>query len=617
MREIKIKKIKIENFKGIKKQEIAFNDRTSICSENGKGKTSIADAICWMFFNKNSNDASKFNVRPLDKNNEQIQDVVVYVQATLEIDGEEVEITKTQKRSVSAGRITNENGYLVNGYPKTEKEYNSLIADLAPESILKILMLPAFFTAMKWQDQRSQLMEIVESETDLELLEKFTGYDEIKDLIAEASPEDVIKKYTADKKEIEKEVQELPTRIDELESQFKDFDYPHAKEQLKEYEKILADLEYSKQKEMELQFEISGYKQRFEIEYDKKKQEIDRKKTFLANRLGEVEIRIKKQTITIQDIELFRNKLQKEIEALKKEYEEVKSRTFPKEKYVFDEKSTVCALCGRELPAEQIDDLKKKWEEKVKRSQKEFDQKKQDEVDYIKETGNAKFLKAKEEEEKLESYSATLSELNKERERTLKEISELEKELDKLEKPNIEEDKTYKELIEKQQCLVTKIKETEIPDVDELKATISNYGSAELRIKNLKARQKCASQNIADVEKILFLVDKFVRQKLEYISKSINDCFEMCDFKLFEKLNNGNIKETCQCIVNGVPYSDLNTAHKILVGLDIVKAFQKHFDLKTFILLDNAECINSYLIPDLNCQMIDFRVTEDKEITIK
>ena len=41
---------------------------------------------------------------------------------------------------------------------------------------------------------------------------------------------------------------------------------------------------------------------------------------------------------------------------------------------------------------------------------------------------------------------------------------------------------------------------------------------------------------------------------------------------MFGKQVDGTEYDTCECMVNGVPYSDLNTAAKINAGIDIINA---------------------------------------------
>ena len=77
------------------------------------------------------------------------------------------------------------------------------------------------------------------------------------------------------------------------------------------------------------------------------------------------------------------------------------------------------------------------------------------------------------------------------------------------------------------------------------------------------------------------------------------------------------MKECCEVTYNGVPYSDLNTGHRVVAGLEIIRALQRKFDTYAPVFIDNAESINEFNVPDMGeCQMILLKVTEDKELTV-
>ena len=92
-----LKSLHIENFKGIKNLDVSFGRKTKIKGQNAAGKTTVFDAFTWLLFNKNSAGEEKFNVRPLDSDGKPIHNVEIKVVSTLEVDGKDVELAKTQK----------------------------------------------------------------------------------------------------------------------------------------------------------------------------------------------------------------------------------------------------------------------------------------------------------------------------------------------------------------------------------------------------------------------------------------------------------------------------------------------------------------------------------------
>ena len=73
----------------------------------------------------------------------------------------------------------------------------------------------------------------------------------------------------------------------------------------------------------------------------------------------------------------------------------------------------------------------------------------------------------------------------------------------------------------------------------------------------------------------------------------------------------------CEPMVKGKSYATaLNSGHKILAELDIIKALQKIYDCQVPVFLDNAERVNSCNLPSMECQLIALRVAENEELEI-
>ena len=138
-----------------------------------------------------------------------------------------------------------------------------------------------------------------------------------------------------------------------------------------------------------------------------------------------------------------------------------------------------------------------------------------------------------------------------------------------------------------------------------------------VQIEELTAEQKAVAQRIANTEMIVDMVQDFVRKKMELIGSKVNGLFNGVCFKLFDIQINGGIKEVCECTVNGVPYGSLNNGHRIVAGLEIIRALQQVYGVKAPIFIDNAEAINDFNIPAMDNQMILLKVTDDDKLTVK
>ena len=132
----------------------------------------------------------------------------------------------------------------------------------------------------------------------------------------------------------------------------------------------------------------------------------------------------------------------------------------------------------------------------------------------------------------------------------------------------------------------------------------------EKRIKELEEEQMNVEATLAQVLQQQDELMSFVQQKMDYIGKMINNRFSTVRFKLFDKQINGGISEVCEATVNGVPYADLNSGHRIIAGLEIAKAFQDIYDFQCPVFIDNAESLSSENIPKVDGQLILLSVAD-------
>jgi hypothetical protein len=139
----------------------------------------------------------------------------------------------------------------------------------------------------------------------------------------------------------------------------------------------------------------------------------------------------------------------------------------------------------------------------------------------------------------------------------------------------------------------------------------------EKRIKDLKAEEKRYAKEFEELEKQLFLIESFIKTKVSMLNDRINSKFEIVRFKLFNQLVNGGIEECCVFTVNGVPYDGgLNSAARTQGGLDIIRTLQQHYGIAPVVWIDNRESCTQ--IPGMPCQVISLYVSPaDKTLRIE
>ena len=166
-----------------------------------------------------------------------------------------------------------------------------------------------------------------------------------------------------------------------------------------------------------------------------------------------------------------------------------------------------------------------------------------------------------------------------------------------------------------------KVEKTQLQaELDVVKAEIAKASKnveIEERIGALEEEQREVGQKVADQEKMLYLLEQFIKAKMLRICESINSKFNTVSWKLFEEQLNGGMRECCECTVNGVPYSTLNSGHRIVAGLDIIQSLSELYGVTAPIFVDNAESLNEYNVPDMVAQMILLAVSDDKELKVE
>jgi DNA repair exonuclease SbcCD ATPase subunit len=676
---ITIKSIHIENFKGIKMLDVTFSGKTKISGQNAVGKTTIFDAFTWLLFNKNSSGEEKFNVRPLNEGM-RVDNVEIKVSAILDVDGKGVELSKTQKQNWVKKRGTdtavlqgNVNSFEIDGYPKSEADFKAYVSELAQsEEMFKMLTNPQYFSSLKWKDQRDILMKLVSDVSDVsdvELAQTDAKYAPLLSELEKApSTDDIRAKFSKALSEWKKKQAEIPVRIDEAMKSKVDIDVAEQELAKTDLETKIADIDAKikdsdgvmmelGREEMQLQFDMSGIMQTMNRDLTNRRSEIEAELRDLQNEMKRFADTIALKERQVSESETVISNADSERKRLGEKYNAEKAKAFDEFPYlfdesewVFDENSTVCSLCGQKLPEDKIEKLKADFEsrkrkakadaeEKLKSEKIRFDTEKRTALNRLVAIGterknlitklrdeNAKakeeikFLKEQEQEDiaKKEKLCQQLSSIPEiadysQNEEYVKMKARHDEVLEEIEKMNANgEDAAVESLKSEKEEL-----QERLYDVNKIIAKASMNVEIDERISELQTEQKEIGQKVADQEYILYLLEEFIRFKLNKVSESINSHFKTVKFKLFDMQLNGGMKDCCECTVGGVPYSSLNSGHKIVAGLDIIRSLSELYGVSVPIFVDNAESLNDFNVPDMDMQLILLTVTEDKQLKVE
>lgn len=654
---INIKSLHIENFKGCRELDIHFGERTSIHGANATGKTTIVDAFMWLLFDKNSSGDSKFQVRPLDKSGNQIDNVEIKVVAVLDVDGREIKLQKIQKQKwvKPRGRQEKElagniNEFEINDIPKKEKDYNAYIADLVDEKVFKLITSPAAFVSLKWQEQRDILLKLVSEVTDADVIAANPELRPLSDELSQFTAEELTAKAKKALSAYKKKQVELPARIDEVSKSMVDIDTAELelqanalKEQIAELESQMDDTnaqyeQWQKQSDEILQkkMELNEYVRKANAGLVEKKGRLNRELLELQQKLRDTQNDFRMAELDKKRCEGNLERYNKERDSILFQWKEWKSKTFNESCWIFDENDTICKQCGQKLPAEQAEERKANFEKRKANALEKFNDEKKAHIDNLENLGTEATNSIKDASTGIDFASDKMAELALQSGTLKKEISAKEDELATIpQEVDLSGNQDFQSIqaeviameeahnsmasaadIRGQLKILISGKREELSGVQAKIASADNT-VAEERIAELQAEQKQVGQQVADCEKQLYLLEQFTRAKMNMLSDKINARFKKANFILFKNQINGGMAECCECEYGGVPYSSLNSGHRIVVGLDIINTLQDIYEVKAPVWTDNAEGINGFNLPDMDCQMITLAVSDDKELRLE
>lgn len=598
--QIKIKTLKLENFKGIKDLTIDFKDTTNIYGDNAVGKTTIFDAYSWLLWDKDSLNRKDFAIKPYDKNGEEVHNLESIVEGDFSFDDTDLNLKKiykevwTKKRGSTQAEFTGHTtDYYINAVPVKKKEYSERIESVLSEDNFNLLSNPLYFNQFLVKTERREiLLSLIEDVKPEDIIAKNK---DLEELDLETYTVDELKKMAKDSaRKINKDIESIPARIDELDkSKIHDIDFDalefrkrNTLPAIKEIDEKLADASKMAEGMTEITEQITA---------------LQKEKSDLAenyqNKCFEVNLKNKNVMLEKEHDKLALEETKKNIESLKDLVEKAREewQKVHKEQYQGDFK---CPTCGQDLLPDQIE-----------KTMANFNKKKSEKLGGIEE--KAKDLKIKIEEcEKL----IAIYEVKEYKEEDLptepirlqeidQEINEAKAKLSDFSLDN------KKDLLEKKDFLNA--------DLEEINKQLSLQGQNEKideRINELESREKELAKLYEEQQRIIYLCEEYTKAYVDLVSDKINDSFDLVKFKLFENQINGGIIETCEATFKGVPYSDLNNAAKINAGLDVINSLSDKLDLKVPIFIDNAESVNELIKTDT--QLVRLVVSKDKEIKI-
>lgn len=648
MKQVVIKSMKLVNFKGLRDFSIEFNDSvTNVLGKNGSGKTTVFDAFTWLMFGKDSEDRKSFNVKTLDEKGVAIPKLPHEVSAVIVVNGEEINLCRrfnekwTKKRGSATEEFTgHEEERLYNDVPMSVKDWSDKINSICSEQVFKFITNPLYFSSQKSDAQRAMLFRMAGTLSNEEIAKGNENFTKLLASITGKTLEEYKREISAKKRRIKEDIEGIPERIDERKRDMPteenwleiEADVTTKQQELASIDKAIADkadaYTIASNKRLELSKKCSELKQKkIDREYKIKStvqadyNALVAEQKALSAEIQQLEFDLARENQKIAGYRKELDDYKQKREVLIAEWREIKAKEIS-----FKEGEFVCPTCGRPL---DIDDIERKQNE----MKAAFNTKKASELEANNKQGQeikANIIRTEEFigqcEQRVSQIKEKIESLrnNPIREKTAiapdtTHAVENDDEINKLCKEIEEIENVLQQPIESQDTDVLKSQKQLLnEEIDALKKRLGNKEIIEknnARIAELEAQVREQSNELARLEGIEFTMAEFSKARIEAIENRINGMFEIVKFKMFEQQINGGEVETCEAMVNGVPYSDLNNAMKINAGLDIINAICKSEDITAPIFIDNAESVN-HLLPTKS-QMIRLVVTEDENLIIK
>ena len=631
---MKILSLTLENFRGIKSLTVDFDGKDAdIYGANGTGKTTIANAICWLLIDRPATEEADFTPKTAGTHG-------INHKASMEVeltDGQRVTLAKdfyekwTRKRGAAVEEYTgNVTDYYIDGVKSKKKEYTETLetaCGIDLERVKMMMVLGYFADTMKTDEKRRILFEMAGDFTDMDVIAANKELEGIEDFLLMPGTSD--KNYTIEqwkkiaaeqRSKLNKDLELLPTRIDEASKGIT--------ENIEGEETLNAELRRLEEKkaaieEQKCRLSTADGKQEatraalagLEVDLAKKRAAYIEQGA-AANRetnamidcmtADKFSVADKLDALKRKHEESVRRltQMQKERKKLMEEYAEVAARQW-------DAGAELCPTCNQQMPPEQVEEMRAAFNEMNATEKEEINRLGQmcskDKIDAC----------AAELETQAEDIAAM--------ENTVKEMERIiaERKAEVTTPPPFQDTAEYKEITARMEEMRDRLRlgqsaedgtlnayDRDIQTVkDEIAAVNLRIAKAQSsedsrkRVGELKQELKHAAEQMEYIEHGIHLCEEFVRTKARMVTDSINAHFRYVRFVLFRDQINGGLREICEPTVESkdgtwVEYRSANYAAQVNAKLDIVTTLGRHYGVHLPILMDQGESVTRPLAVD-------------------
>ncbi len=651
--EIKFKKIRIRNFRGLVSFEANLEGRSvRISGANGLGKSSVADAITWVLFGKDSRRRTAFPIDPVDNEGRIIHNLDVSVELEMLIDGQPTTLRRrrqekwVQKRGMTREQLDgHQTTCYIDGRPLPSSDFSSHVDTIVKEELFRALTTPDYFPSLPMDQQYRLLVKIVGTRTLAEIAAKDEEALKVVDELGQRSLDQYRQGLSYDLQRTRKELETIPVRLSEVQgfieqAKSKGADGKTAQRHAKGIEEKLRQVtqeidsmagvvraenaRYNDQRAYIQQLR----QQRAAIEDRIEKQNREARtlhQSLVCKAKEELEAAEERHTAAKTMLGLHERRLkdmEQQLTDFRSRWEEVERLSFS-----WNAEEAVCPTCGQPLPQDQAD-------QKRVEAEMRFNERKMKQQDALDEEGK----KLAASKQRLQDLSAAAREEMATAERLMPEAHErLSKaEAEPIEQADYHDASDWQRLTAEIDQRMKELEQTtqaqEPPQLAALRTEEQAYRK-ELRLleqtidrskqideyirreKELQKWRTTLSGDVARMQTRLEAAERLQLMEANDLQQRVNDLFPSVRFRLSRELLNGREVGHCELSVDGVPYSGLSTSERINAGLELINALARHYNIVAPIVIDNAEAVNK-VAPTLGQQIL-LEVSPAKKLSVE
>ena len=651
--EIKFKKIRIRNFRGLVSFDANLEGRSvRISGANGLGKSSVADAITWVLFGKDSRRRTAFPIDPVDDAGRIIHNLDVSVELEMLIDGQPTTLRRrrqekwVQKRGMTTEQLDgHQTTCYIDGRPLPSSDFSSHVDTIVKEELFRALTTPDYFPSLPMDQQYRLLVKIVGTRTLAEIAAKDEEALKVVDELGQRSLDQYRQGLSYDLQRTRKEQELIPVRLSEVQGFIEQVKAKGAdgktaqrhangiEEKLRQVTQEIDSMAGVVRAENARYNDQRAYiqqlrQQRAAIEDRIEKQNREARtlhQSLVCKAKEELEATEERHTAAKTMLGLHERRLkdlEQQLEDFRRRWEEVERLSFS-----WNAEEAVCPTCGQPLPQDQAD-------QKRVEAEMRFNERKMKQQDALDEEGK----KLAASKQRLQDLSAAAREEMATAERLMPEARErLSKaEAEPIEQADYHDAADWQRLSSEIERRMKELEQTtqaqEPPQLAALRTEEQAYRK-ELRLleqtidrskqideyvrreKELQKQRTTLSGDIARMQTRLEAAERLQLMEANDLQKRVNELFPSVRFRLSRELLNGREVGHCELSVDGVPYSGLSTSERINAGLELINALARHYNIVAPIVIDNAEAVNK-VAPTLGQQIL-LEVSPAKKLSVE